>query len=106
MSNKDHEYKEVFFAMGPFYIYQVSEFSKHGIGALKLYHYIKTKQGLDKRSPWIKVDNVNAYKWYGLTSSSKWRAIKKLEEEKLIEVKRKYGSAPKIKIVCPKKKIN
>ena len=41
MSNKDHEYKEVFFAMGPFYIYQVSEFSKHGIGALKLYHYIK-----------------------------------------------------------------
>jgi|TARA_B100001059_G_C17669477_1_gene493739 hypothetical protein len=106
MSNKDFDYDGVFFTMGPISIYQFAEFSKHGLGAIRLFQYIKTKQGLDKRSPWVKVDNVNAYKWFGLTSSTKWRAIVKLEEEKLIEVKRKYGSAVKIKITCPKKKIH
>lgn len=104
--NKDFEYKNVSFTMGPISIYQFAEFSKFGIGALKLFQYIKTKQGLDRRSPWVKVDNVNAYKWFGLTSPSKWRAIKKLEEAKLIEVERKYGRAPRVKIICPKKKIN
>jgi CTP-dependent riboflavin kinase len=72
---------------------------------MKLFQYIKTKQDLTKKS-WVKVDNVNAYKWFGLSSSTKWRAIKKLEQDKLIEVKRKYGASPQIKIICPRKKIN
>jgi hypothetical protein len=105
MSNKDHNYQEVYFTMGPISIYQFAEFSKCGMGAIKLYQYIKTTEGLTK-SRWVKVDNVNAEKWFGLSSSSKWRAIKKLRERKLIEVESSNGRAPKIKIICPKKKVN
>ena len=53
--------------MGPISIYQFAEFSKCGMGAIKLYQYIKTKEGLT-RSRWVKVDNVNAEKWFGLSS--------------------------------------
>ena len=105
MANKDFDYKEVFFTMGPLSIYQFAEFSKCGIGALKLFQYIKTKEGLTKEK-WCVVDNVNAYKWFGLSSSSKWRAIVKLKKRKLIEVDNSNGRAPKIKIICPKKKLN
>ena len=105
MPNKDFDYTEVYFTMGPLSIYQFAEFSKCGIGALKLFQYIKTKEGLTKEK-WCVVDNVNAYKWFGLSPSSKWRAIAKLREKKLIEVDGANGRAPKIKIICPKKKIN
>ena len=105
MPNKDFDYAEVYFTMGPLSIYQFAEFSKCGIGALKLFQYIKTKEGLTKEK-WCVVDNVNAYKWFGLSPSSKWRAIAKLREKKLIEVDGANGRAPKIKIICPKKKIN
>ena len=91
--------------MGPLSIYQFAEFSKCGMGALKLFQYIKTKEGLTKEK-WCVVDNANAYKWFGLSPSSKWRAIAKLKERELIEVDGANGRAPRIKIICPKKKIN
>jgi len=91
--------------MGPISIYQFHEFSKCGIGALKLFQYIKTKEGLTKEK-WVIVDNVNAYKWFGLSTSSKWRAIKSLREKNLIEVDGSKGRAPRIKIVCPKRKLH
>ena len=50
----------------------------------------------------VKVDNKNSYKWFGLSQSTKWRAIKKLKEAKLIEVKGSMGRAPRIKIIAPK----
>ena len=110
MANKDFIYKKVFFTMGPISIYQFAEFSKCGIGALKLFQYIKTKEGLTKRftktDGWCVVDNVNAYKWFGLSTSSKWRAIKKLKEKNLIKVDGSMGRAPRIKIICSEKKIN
>ena len=105
MANKDFDYTEVYFTMGPLSIYQFAEFSKCGMGALKLLQYIKTKEGLTKEK-WCVVDNVNAYKWFGLSPSSKWRAIAKLKNRKLIEVDGSNGRAPRIKIICPKKKIN
>ena len=105
MPNKDFIYKEVYFTMGPLSIYQFAEFSKCGMGALKLFQYIKTKEGLTKEKWWV-VDNANAYKWFGLSPSSKWRAIAKLKERELIEVDGANGRAPRIKIICPKKKIN
>ena len=79
--SKDFNYERVYFTMGPLSIYQFAEFSKCGMGALKLFQYIKTKQGLTKEE-WVVVDNVNAYKWFGLSTSSKWRAIVKLREKK------------------------
>tara|TARA_Y100000310_G_C20412709_1_gene682801 strand:+ start:317 stop:631 length:315 start_codon:yes stop_codon:yes gene_type:complete len=102
---RDHKYKGVQFTMGPISIYQFAEFSKCGMGAIKLFQYIKTKEGLTKEK-WCVVDNVNAYKWFGLSTSSKWRAIKKLKEKKLIKVDGSKGRAPRIKIVCPKTKLN
>ena len=98
-------YKGVTFTMGPLSIYQFAEFSKCGIGALKLFQYIKTKEGLTKEK-WVVVDNVNAYKWFGLSPSSKWRAIVKLREKNLIKVDGSMGRSPRIKIVCPNKKLN
>ena len=84
MPNKDFDYAEVYFTMGPLSIYQFAEFSKCGMGALKLFQYIKTKEGLTKKftktDGWCVVDNVNAYKWFGLSPSSKWRAIVKLKD--------------------------
>ena len=98
-------YKGVYFTMGPLSIYQFAEFSKCGMGALKLFQYIKTKEGLTKEN-WVSVENVNAYKWFGLSPSSKWRAIVKLREKNLIKVDGAMGRAPRIKIVCPKKKLH
>ena len=98
-------YKGVYFTMGPLSIYQFAEFSKCGMGALKLFQYIKTKEGLTNEK-WCVVDNANAYKWFGLSPSSKWRAIVKLRKKNLIKVDGANGRAPRIKIVCPKKKLN
>ena len=103
--NRKETYKGVYFTMGPLSIYQFSEFSKCGMGALKLFQYIKTKEGLTKEK-WVVVDNVNAYKWFGLSTSSKWRAIVKLRKKKLIKVDGSIGRSPRIKIVCPDKKLH
>ena len=32
--------------------------------------------------------------------------MNELEQENLIEVKKKYGASPQVKIICPKRKIN
>ena len=56
--NKTYDYDGVYFTMGPISINQFAEFSKHGLGAIRLFQYIKTLQGLTKEK-WIKVDNVN-----------------------------------------------
>ena len=103
--NRKETYKGVYFTMGPLSIYQFSEFSKCGMGALKLFQYIKTKEGLTKEN-WVSVDNANAYKWFGLSPSSKWRAIVKLREKKLIKVDGSMGRSPRIKIICPNKKLH
>ena len=39
-------YDGVFFTMGPISINQFSEFSKYGVNALRIFQYIRTKQGL------------------------------------------------------------
>jgi CTP-dependent riboflavin kinase len=70
-----------------------------------LFQYIKTLQGLTKEK-WIKVDNVNSYKWFGLSQSTKWRVIKKLKDDNLILVRGSKGRAPLIKIIAPEKKLN
>ena len=101
----NYDYDGVYFTMGPISIHQFAEFSKHGLGAIRLFQYIKTLQGLTKEA-WVKVDNKKSYKWFGLSQSTKWRAIKKLKEAKLIEVKGSMGRAPRIKIIAPQKKLN
>ncbi len=103
--DKRYSYDGVHFTMGPISINQFAEFSKHGLGAIRLFQCIKTLQGLTKEK-WVKVDNKNSYKWFGLSQSTKWRAIKKLKEAKLIEVKGSMGRAPRIKIIAPQKKLN
>ena len=32
MSNKDHDYKGVYFTLGPIYFHQFNSFIKHGVG--------------------------------------------------------------------------
>ena len=102
---KTYDYDGVYFTMGPISINQFAEFSKHGLGAIRLFQYIKTLQGLTKEK-WIKVDNVNSYKWFGLSQSTKWRVIKKLKDDNLIQVRGSKGRAPLIKIIAPEKKLN
>ena len=46
--NKTYDYDGVYFTMGPISINQFAEFSKHGLGAIRLFQYIKTLQGLTK----------------------------------------------------------
>ena len=63
--------KKITATMGPISIYQFGEFSKYGVNALRLFQYIKTIQGLQKRQNskhehWVKVGNVKPYTWFGL----------------------------------------
>ena len=100
------DYEGVHFTLGPISIHQFTKFyDVGGINGLRLFQYIKTLQGLTKEA-WVKVENKNSYKWFGLSQSTKWRAIKKLKEAKLIEVKGSMGRAPRIKIIAPQKKLN
>ena len=72
------------------------------------YKYIKTIQGLQKlqnskHEHWVKVGNVKPYTWFGLGSSKKWEAIKRLEKANLILVKRNgSGKAVEVKIKISK----
>ncbi len=109
--DKRYDYDGVYFTMGPISINQFAEFSKHGLGAIRLFQCIRTLQGLvygGKGTPrdWVKVDNKNSYRWFGLSQSTKWRVIAKLKKAKLIEVRGAKGRAPRIRIVEPDKKLN
>jgi predicted transcriptional regulator len=55
----------------------------------------------------IKVDNKKLYEWFGVNPSKKWEALNKLENKKIIELKRGgRGRLPTVRIIAPKKKLN
>ena len=109
---------DIHMTMGPISLYQFNEFASHGLMALRLFQYIKTKQGLvygskpqykgkDTSHLWVYVDNKNLYDWVGLSQPSKWSLLKKLQEADLIEYEtRGPGKMPLVKIKSPKKKLN
>ena len=109
---------DVHFIMGPLSIYQFNAFADHGLCAVRLFQYIRTKQGLvyghrkefkgkDTSNKWIYVDNKNLYNWFGLHQPTKWKLLKQLSETGLIEYqKRGSGRMPLVRIKAPKKKLN
>ena len=104
---------KITFTMGPISVHQFSEFSKHGVNALRIFQYIRTMQGLKNRntksnhSDWVVIGNKNLYNWFGVWSSKKHIILKKLAENKLIELnKRGVGRAPEVRIICPTKILN
>ena len=110
----DRAYDEgIYFTMGPISIYQFNEFANFGINGLRLFQYIRTKQGINpdktKRHyrAWIHVENKNLYDWFGVHQSTKWELLKEMSEAGIIDyVKRGSGKAPRVRIVCPDKKLN
>ena len=108
---------DVFFTKGPLSINQFQQFSSRGLLAIKLWYYIRTKQGLvyhkaiykgkDTSHLWVYMDNKNLYEWVGLHQSDKWSLLKKLKQEGLIDYKKRgSGKTPLVKIVCDKKSLN
>jgi len=109
---------DVNYMMGPISIFQFNQFAEHGLCAVRLFNYIKTKQGLvygkkpefkgkDTSHLWVYIDNKNLYDWYGLHQPTKWKLLKQLAEEKLLEYEtRGPGKMPRVRIKSPKKKIN
>ena len=109
---------DVNFIMGPLSIYQFNKFADHGLCAVRLFQYIRTKQGLvygskaefrgkDTSHLWVYIDNKNLYDWFGLHQPTKWKLLKQLAEEKLLEYEtRGPGKMPRVRIKSPKKKIN
>ena len=105
--------ENIHFIMGPLSIYQFNQFAEHGLCAVRLFQYIRTKQGLntDKTKQhfrtWIHVENKNLYDWFGVHQSTKWELLKKMKKANLIEYE-KRGSArsPRVRIDCPDKKLN
>ena len=109
---------DVNYMMGPISIFQFNQFAEHGLCAVRLFNYIKTKQGLvygkkpefkgkDTSHLWVYIDNKNLYDWYGLHQPTKWKLLKQLQEAKLLEYeKRGSGKMPRVRIVSPNKKIN
>ena len=110
----DDQYRgNVYFTKGPLSIHQFNEFANFGINGLRLFQYIRTKQGLntDKTKQhfrtWIHVENKNLYDWFGVHQSTKWELLKKMKEANLIEYElRGMGRAPRVRIICPNKKLN
>jgi|TARA_R110002020_G_scaffold40365_1_gene119351 hypothetical protein len=110
---QDHDFEGVYFTLGKLSIYQFNKFyDVAGINGLRLFQYIRTKQGLiprgdpgnQKPTSWILVDNHNLEKWFGVHPPQKWVSLVKLEEAKLIEVNRKgTGKCPLVRIICPEK---
>ena len=104
--------------MGPISIYQFNAFADHGLCAVRLFQYIRTKQGLvygskaefkgkDTSHLWVYIDNKNLYDWFGLHQPTKWKLLKQLQQEKLLEYEtRGPGKMPRVRIKSPKKKIN
>ena len=110
----DDQYRgNIYFTKGPLSIHQFNEFANFGINGLRLFQYIRTKQGLntDKTKQhfrtWIHVENKNLYDWFGVHQSTKWELLKKMKEANLIEYElRGVGRAPRVRIICPDKKLN
>ena len=110
----DDQYRgNVYFTKGPLSIHQFNEFANFGINGLRLFQYIRTKQGLntDKTKQhfrtWIHMENKNLYDWFGVHQSTKWELLKKMKEANLIEYElRGMGRAPRVRIICPNKKLN
>jgi hypothetical protein len=112
--------EKIHFTMGPLSIYQFNQFAEHGLCALRLFQYIRTKQGLvygnkpeykgkDTSHKWVYIDNKNLYDWFGLHQPTKWKLLKQLSDPKigLLEYeKRGSGKLPIARIKAPKKKLN
>ena len=111
---------DVHFIMGPLSIYQFNAFADHGLCAVRLFQYIRTKQGLvyghrkefkgkDTSNKWVYIDKKNLYEWFGLHQPTKWKLLKELSDPKvgLLEYqKRGSGRIPLVRIKAPKKKLN
>jgi hypothetical protein len=109
---------DVNFIMGPLSIYQFNQFADYGLCAVRLFQYIRTKQGLtygfkkeykgkDTSHLFVYIDNKNLYDWFGLHQPTKWKLLKKLQEDGLLEYEtRGPGKMPLVRILSPKKKIN
>ena len=104
---------DIYFTMGPLSIFQFNEFARFGINGLRIFQYIRTKQGLnpnkDEKHPrvWIHIENKNLYDWFGVHQSTKWELLKKMAEDGIIEYeKRGTGRVPRVRIICPNKKLN
>ena len=109
---------DVNFMLGPISIYQFNQFADHGLCAVRLFQYIRTKQGLvynkkpefrgkDTSHLWVYIDNKNLYDWFGLHQSTKWKLLKQLQQDDLLEYEtRGSGRMPRVRIKSPKKKIN
>ena len=63
------------------------------------------KNGLDKKKFFKTIKNLKSSNSV-VDYYAKENLKKKLEQENLIEVKKKYGASPQVKIICPKRKIN
>ena len=111
---------DVHFIMGPLSIYQFNKFAERGLCAVRLFQYIRTKQGLvwgskpeykgkDTSHKWVYIDNKNLYDWFGLHQPTKWKLLKELSDPEigLLEYqKRGSGKIPLVRIKAPKKKLN
>ena len=90
----------------------LSEFSKYGVNALRIFQFIRTQQGLNNRSKtnyrdWVILGNKNLYLWFGVHPPKKHIILKKLERAKLVEVQhRGTGRAPLVRIACPNERLN
>lgn len=115
---KNETYVKVWCTMGPISIYQFNQFSKHGLNAIRIFQYIKTMEGLQKKRSndflpvpgdhrWVKIENKNLYKWFGVHQPAKWVVCNKLKKAKLIKYETQgVGRAPLSKIICPEKNLN
>ena len=109
------DYEGVHFTLGPISIHQFTKFyDVGGINGLRLFQYIRTKQGLlgiesgkNKPSTPVVVDNKTLYRWFGVSQPKKWAVIKKLETYGLIKVDKKgKGKAPWVSIIEPERVLN
>tara|TARA_R100001244_G_scaffold38738_3_gene35064 strand:+ start:624 stop:1004 length:381 start_codon:yes stop_codon:yes gene_type:complete len=112
--------EKIHFIMGPLSIYQFNKFAEHGLCAVRLFQYIRTKQGLvwgskpefkgkDTSHKWVYIDNKNLYDWFGLHQPTKWKLLKQLSDPEigLLEYEtRGPGKLPIARIIAPKKKLN
>ncbi len=81
----------IYFTRGLLSIHQFNEFAKFGINGLRMFQYIRTKQGLNidksQKHPrvWVHVDNKNLYDWFGVHQSTKWELLKEMSEEGIVD---------------------
>jgi hypothetical protein len=105
------EFEGVYFTLGTISIHQWNRFYEvGGINGLRLFQYIRTMQGLqhsngkNRPTTFVKVNNKSLYKLFGVSQPKKWECLKKLEDEKMIEINREgKGKSPYVKIILPEK---